>query len=186
MCSINSHKTSIFQRDERIEDIIRLLRSRISKDQWLKQFESMDDDPIDSLVGIGISNDKDVAWRAIWIIQALCTFNDERLQVHTDDLLDAIKDKPDGHQRELLKLLGKIQLNETQEGKLYEHCADIWVAVRKSPSVRITALKHLATIVSKYPDLRNELQYFADTHYLDSLSPGIRKSAIRTINSLRL
>ena len=81
------------------------------------------------------------AWRIAWEIGHKITKNDEYIKPHIDAIITALNCKKDGHQRELLKILEKMDLNEIQEGLLFNECIIIWKKTDKIPSVRIKAFQ---------------------------------------------
>ncbi|MDR1584922.1 MAG: hypothetical protein LBS07_01935 [Prevotellaceae bacterium] len=128
----------------------------------------------EELLQIAIGSE-DYAWNAAWLIHKTMNGNDPRLAgEHIDGIIEAATSKKrDGHQRELLKILFKIDLSETQEAVLFDACAGIWEQIHKQPGLRYTAFKMMMTIARKYPDLLCEIRFFAQPHYLETLSPGI-------------
>jgi hypothetical protein len=120
--------------------------------------------------------DEPQAWNAAWLLEHCVMKNDPRIREHVFSLIQAIKGKRDGHQREILKILRKMDLKDDQEGYLFDECMNIWESVGKSPSVRITAFSILADIAKKYPELRHELEFLTQNQYTETLSPGIRLS----------
>ena len=61
---------------------------------------------------------------------------------------------------------------------------DIWEKIDKSPSVRINALKMITKIANKHPELRKEISFLTQEHYLESLSPGVRHSVIKLMKEI--
>jgi hypothetical protein len=120
--------------------------------------------------------DEPQAWNAAWLLEHCVMKNDPRIREHVFSLIQAIKGKRDGHQREILKILRKMDLKDDQEGYLFDECMNIWESVGKSPSVRITTFSILADIAKKYPELRHELEFLTQNQYTETLSPGIRLS----------
>ena len=57
-----------------------------------------------------------------------------------------------GVQRELLKILLQMELNEEDEVFLFDVCVKVWEKINKKPSVRLTALKFMVEIAKKYPE----------------------------------
>ena len=107
--------------------------------------------------------------------------NDERIQKRIPDLIAAVEGKKDGHQRELLKILYLMELTEEHEGLLFSICSDIWEKIGKNPSVRFTAFQFIIKIAKNYPELFNEIEFLMQDHYVESLSPGIRRSLLRRL-----
>ncbi len=87
--------------------------------------------------------------------------------------------KKDGHQRELLKILYRMELSEEQEGIVFDLCMNVWEQVGKAPSVRHNAFRMISRIASKYPGLSNEIAMITQEHYLETLSPGVRRSVMK-------
>jgi len=130
-------------------------------------------------IDIALSDEQPLAWRAAWLLNNCMKKNDKRIQDKIMAIIKAIATKEDGHQRELLKILEKMNIDEDYEGYLFNVCISIWEAIDKSPSVRILAFRILAKITKKYPELKNELKHLTQKHYTETLSPGIRNSFFR-------
>jgi len=125
---------------------------------------------------IALSNKVPQGWNAAWLLEHCIMKNDPRIRKHVTILIKALKGKGDGHQREILKILRKMDLKDDQEGYLFNECMNIWESVGKSPSVRITAFGILAGITKKYPELKHELEFLTQDQYTETLSPGIKHS----------
>lgn len=139
---------------------------------------------LEEAIELAISGEPSTAWRAAWHLQAVIEENDPRLQPHVLRIIQALPDKNDGHQRELLKILLQMDLDEEQESLLFDQCLSIWESIKKQPSVRSLALKTIVRIARKYPDLSREVSFLTRDHYLQTLSPAIRKSVVRMIDDL--
>lgn len=135
-------------------------------------------------IRIAISNEQPQGWRAAWILNHASKKKDQRLNPYVDELIAAIKDKKDGHQRELVKLISKIELNVDQEGLLFDACMNIWETPSKSPSVRYFAFQFIVSTVKKYPELKQEIDFLTQPEYLESLSPGIRKGLEKRLKEI--
>ena len=79
-----------------------------------------------------------------------------------------------------MKLKGKY------EGILFDLCTDIWQQIDKAPSVRFNAFKFIIKIARKYTDLSQEITYLMQDQYLDSLSPGVKKSISKMMMELTI
>ncbi len=137
------------------------------------------------LVEYAVSDEEPFNWRSAWVIFHSIKRNDKRLTEEIDRLVDAVSNKNDGHQRELIKILNKMDLNEDQEGKLFNISMNIWEQLGKSPSVRSTAIQFIAKMAKKYPELRSELDFLTQEQYLETLSPGIKHSIKRLIQQIK-
>lgn len=131
---------------------------------------------------LACSDKQPFSWRAAWVLGIITEKKDKRIKPHLNKLISSIKKKEDGHQRELLKIIEKMELTEDQEGLLFDICEQIWKDIYKQPSVRSTALKIILKIAKKYPELNNEINLLAGKNYLNTLSPGIKHSVSIMIN----
>ncbi len=125
------------------------------------------------------------AWRCAMLIGHMIQKNDIRLHEYMDQYIDCLSQikKHDGHQRQLLIILDKMELNEIQEGKLFDACMSIWEDIKKIPSTRVRAFWMLLKLSKKYPELKAELLHFTTDYYTSTLSPGIKVSFDREVVS---
>lgn len=135
-------------------------------------------------VELALSNNQMYSWRASWLLWSCIENNDARLYPYLDDIINIITLRKDGHQRELLILLLKVELSENQNIRLFDTCVLLFSSINKKPSVRITALKVLVKIAKMYPELQNELRFLSEPQFLETLPPASKKSALRIMNSL--
>ena len=132
-------------------------------------------------VELAIGNKEKVCWRAAFLLWGCMEKNDLRIKKHINKIIKVIPEKKDGHQRELIKILSKMELNEDQEGSLFNICMNLWEQLDKVPSIRMTAFKFIMRMVDKYPELSEEISVITQNHYLETLSPGVRHSISRMI-----
>jgi len=166
--------------DESLEE---MLKTRLS---MKKMITKINDDPqnFSEALRIALTEDKPQAWRAAWLLNHCIKKNDERIRCNIERVINSVRDKEDGHQRELLKILDKMKIIEDHEGYLFDECMNIWEAIEKSPSVRITAFGILLKIVKKYPELKSEIEHLIQSHYTETLSPGIKRSFHKNLKDL--
>lgn len=138
----------------------------------------------DEARNLAISGEHPEGWRAAWLLGHSMHRNDQRLQPVLMDFISALKGKQSGHQRELLKILAKMKLEEVHEGPLFDACLTIWEDLGKQSSVRVTAFRQLVRIAWEYPDLKQELRHFTTGPYTASLSPGIKRSMEKLVKKL--
>ncbi len=136
----------------------------------------------DEAIDLAVADKHPYSWRAAWLLWSCIDKNDPRVQNHIQRILDNIRTKSDGHQRELIKILLEMYLDEKQEDYLYDLCVSLWKQTDKIPSVRFTAFKCIQKVARKYPDLTNELVLLTQAKYLDTLSPGVRRSILKSLN----
>ncbi|MEJ2105387.1 MAG: hypothetical protein P8X47_12550 [Ignavibacteriaceae bacterium] len=135
-------------------------------------------------IELAVSDKQPYSWRSAYVLWSVIEKNDKRIQQHIKKIVQIVKNKDDGHQRELLKILMMMELDEKYEGVLFNICMDIWEQIDKSPSVRINALKMIIKIANKHPELRKEISFLTQEHYLESLSPGVRHSVIKLMKEI--
>ena len=162
-----------------------ILTATLRKDKMVV-FLKKNPNLFDETIKVSLGNEKPQSWRAAWLIGQLITKNDKRIKPHIKSILKAIKEKEDGHQRELLKILMKMNLSEKQEGILFDECISIWEDINKSSSVRGFAFLIITNTVKKYPELISEIGFLTQEHYTETLSPGIRHSVIKIIKGLKI
>ena len=150
------------------------------KDEMISYVDAHPED-FEEAIELAISNRQTYSWRAAWLLWSCMEENDQRIQRYIESIIDTISTKKDGHQRELLKILLQMELNEEHEGYLFNVCMTVWEKINKKPSVRFTAFKFIVKIAKKYPDLSNEIALLTQNRYLDSLSPGIKMSISKMV-----
>jgi hypothetical protein len=138
----------------------------------------------DEAVQLAISDKQPYAWRSAWLLWSCIEKNDKRIRKHIKEIVKAVPTKNDGHQRELIKILHQMELSERHESILFNICMNVWEQIGKTPSVRVTAFRFILKMAKKHPDLLNEIIYLTEDHYLESLSPGVKRSVQKLISEL--
>jgi hypothetical protein len=146
----------------------------------------MDNHPeyFEEAIQLAVSDKQPYSWRAAWLLWSCMKENDRRVQKHIKTLINAVTTKNDGHQRELLKILSQMELKEEHEGLLFNISMNLWEQIDKNPSVRLTALKFIIKIVKKHPELSQEIYSLTQEQYLETLSPGAKKSTLKLMKEL--
>ncbi len=152
----------------------------------MTSFEAAHPEAFEEAVKLALSDKQPYSWRAAWLLCSCMEENDVRMRGHIKKIISSLKTREDGHQRELLKILIKMELNYEQEGRLFDACMNIWEAVCKQPSVRINALKIILGIVKKHPELVHEIDFLTQDHYLETLSPGTKHSVKKLMKEFTL
>ena len=135
----------------------------------------------DEAIALSLSDDQPFSWRAAWLLFNCMEENDPRVRKHLRQIIKTLPARKDGHQREFLKILLHMELDETHESRLFDLCLSIWEQPDKSPSVRFTAFRFILKMTEKYPELSNETTGLTQDWYLDTLSPGIKRSIQRMV-----
>lgn len=166
-----------------IGSLLELFSKRIDRQKYISIVNSSNS-RYDEAIELALSDEKPQAWRCTWILNHCSKKRDARLQPYLSDFIKIIIEKEDGHQREILKLIQKMEVDDDNEGKLFDICMTIWETIGKSPSVRITAFKILTNIAKKYPELAAELKFLTNDDYTDTLSSGIKNSFNKLVKEL--
>ncbi|MDP3150272.1 MAG: hypothetical protein Q8N83_14215 [Ignavibacteria bacterium] len=135
-------------------------------------------------VQLAISDKQPFAWRAAWLLWSCMEVNDRRVQKHTKEIVKSVKSKNDGHQRELLKILLLMEIDKKYEGILFNLCLNVWEEINKTPSVRMTAFKFILKLVKKHPELSKEITFLLQDRYLETLSPGVKRSISKMMKGI--
>ena len=142
-------------------------------------------DFFDDAIQLALSNKQPYCWRAASLVWSCMIEDDPRVREYLSEILTQLVSKNEGHIRELLRILLKMQLNETQEVLLFDQCINVWKNTKHSPSLRCVAFDFIEKMGMKYPDLTQEILFHTESHYLHTLSPGIRRSIKLKITRLR-
>ncbi len=126
----------------------------------------------------------DYAWRAAWLLKSAINLNDN-FDAFIERAIARLPSLKDGHQREILKLFEKLPLDEAYEGHLFDVCMGIWESPGKIPTVRMSAFLFILKTMKKYPELQAELDYLTQAHYLESLSPGVKRALEKRVRILK-
>lgn len=164
------------------ETFIQLFKT-VRKKEELLSFVSNRPDCFIPLFEVSLANIPE-AWRASWLIGHSMHLNDERIIPSIDKMIDRLLLLKEGHQRQTIIILLKMVLKEEQEGKLFDYCLSIWENIKTIPSTRITAMKFILKTVEKFPELKQEVNFWTQDMYLNSLSPGIKHSLLSKVKKL--
>jgi hypothetical protein len=135
---------------------------------------------------LAISEKQPYAWRSAYVLWDCIEENDSRLKAHIKSIVKSLATKKDGHKRELLKILFKIDIEEKYEGIIFDECVRLWEQISKEPSVRMIALRFIIKIVKKHPELLEEVNILVQDQYLEPLSPAVRKSIMKMMEEVTL
>ena len=161
-------------------DLTKILDRTLEKDFVVQLFKEQME-VFEAGLELTLKKEDPLAWRATWIIKHSMQKNDARIFAYVDDFIDLLPNTNESQQRELLNILAKMKLNDEQEGKMFDLCMTLWENLNKPPAIRYVAFKFIYTVCEKYPDLNSELEFICQEQYLETLSPGIKKSIMKLI-----
>jgi hypothetical protein len=139
----------------------------------------------EEVIELAIADRQPYSWRAASLVKNCMEQNDERLRGYLDRIIDLIPTKREGHARELLVIVQQMDLNEDQEGKVFDLCVNLWEKTGNQPSVRHNAFRQMCAIAKKHPDLIHEIELLTDSMYMESLSPGVKRAIQKMMNGLK-
>ncbi|MBO6622780.1 MAG: hypothetical protein JJ892_05650 [Balneola sp.] len=149
------------------------------------EFMTNHTESFDQAMKLALENEENLSWRSAWLVAGIMNKNDQRVKPFIQRIIDALPFRDDGHQRELLKILLKMELDEEFESLLFDISVTLWEQVRKQSSVRYYAFQGMMKVVEKYPELKNEIISLTQPHFVNALSPGVRKGVLKGINELK-
>lgn len=165
-CEINSSMLR-----ETVENI---LQTRMKDDMLAWALENPECFPI--LIELALSGHPSLGWRAAWVLYDAMEYNDPRVRPSLPGILDFLPFRKDGHQRELLKICAKMDIDDHLAGRLFEFAVSIWENTRKAPALRYYAFVEILRIAKRFPELNGEVRALAAFPYLQSLTPGVRRA----------
>ena len=131
------------------------------------------------LVELSLAVNENTAWRSTLLVGHLMLNNDSRIFPFVDQYIEVLPNAAEGHQRQILVILDKMKIAESQEGSLFNYCLSIWEAIHKIPSTRIRAFWMMEKIAQKHIELKEELIYFVTPYFTETLSPGIKSYLVK-------
>jgi hypothetical protein len=147
----------------------------------MKSYLSAHPEDFEEAIKLAITDKQPYSWRAAWLLWSCMEKNDRRIQGYVKTIIEALSEKNDDHQRELLIILQQMDIHEELEGLLFNHCVTVWEKTSKKPSVRFNAFKLIVKIAQKHPDLSREIVFLTQDQYMDSLSSTVKKSIFAMI-----
>ena len=154
------------------------LESILTNSYKQEMLSYIDSNPGDfgELIELTISDKQPYSWRATWLLWSCMEKNDSRIQPYVSTIVKLIPSFKDGHQRNLINILLKMEVGEEDEGLLFDACVDIWLDIKKQSSVRIKAFEVIVGLAKRYPELKQEVEVLTDKRFVEPLSAGIKKS----------
>ena len=162
---------------------LEIVLSKLFKEDVFKFMQDYPED-FELIVELCATDEKPMCWRAAWVVQNFMQQDDERVKPYVDLILTIISQKEDGHQRELLKILANMNLNDDHQSVLYDECVTIWESVRKKPGTRYFAFQQMVKMVKKYPELLQEIHAVTLPQHINTLSPGVKQGVLKLIAEL--
>lgn len=135
------------------------------------------------LISCAFVNETNSAWRACWLLWHCTEENDALLKPQLPKMVELLPMAEESHQRELLRILLKMEIDEKQEGLLFHHCVDLWIKREAIPSLRHNALVLILRIAKKHRELIPEVEQITEKHYMETLTHGVRRSMEKRLKS---
>ena len=114
-----------------------------------------------SIINLSIDNVPNYSWRTAWFIfKSINKKNDERYLPYIDKFISGLEGKESSHKRELFKIILMFDLNEDQDGSLYNIAVDTWINTKLKSSTRFYAMIHILKIVDNILYLERKLIFY--------------------------
>lgn len=166
--------------DTKLEQV---LTHSYKKDMTEYMRENQDEYP--ELISLAIEDKQPYSWRAAWLLWSCMNENDERLRDKIKTIVEVLPIREYNQQRELLKILQMMEIDEENEGLLFENCVTLWKDISKQASVRYNALKILVKMATKYPELMSEINFLTGNQYTKTLSAGVTRCVKKMMKEIR-
>jgi hypothetical protein len=166
------------------DNVQKLLESRFDKKSVVERINS-DETFFREVLQLALKNKQPAGWRSAWLLKHSLGRNDARIRKKVNNIIEAIPKVEDGHQRELMLVLEKMDLDEDQEGHVFDISISLWESINKPSSVRIQGLKFILKTIRKYPELKNEVEFLFDPIYSENLTPGMMNMYQRFMKGAR-
>jgi len=131
---------------------------------------------VDTAIRLALTDKKPHARRAATLVWSCIGEDDERVRPFINEIVTTLPSKSDDHQRELLKIILPMTLDDEQEGALFNFSVSLWEQIGKNPSVRFTAFRMMVKIARNHPELVSEMKLYTQPEYLETLWVTAKKS----------
>lgn len=140
----------------------------------------------EDLVPIVFHQDKNLTWRAVWLLTFLSEKELAELEINPFELMQKARTQGGSFQREVFKLLEKIPLTEEVYGYYMEWAIEVWCQLKNPSSVRIAALRAMVRVGRHYPELLSEIKELGHKEWLEGLSPAIGQQAQKIFKGIKI
>lgn len=148
-------------------------------------FVNANPDKFPELINLALSINERFSARAAWLLSNCMVENDKRLKDHIGRIIEVFPQLKDGHKRDLINVLRKMELDEDQEGVVFDICSNAWLSINSIPSVRYVAMQLIFKIADRHPELYNEIELLTQNQYIETLSSGIKRSINRSLKEFK-
>jgi hypothetical protein len=120
--------------------------------------------------------DHERSWKAAWLMNQVLVKYELDLSNYTLMVCQSIPSKPSNQQRELLKLLEKVQITDENEGPIFDVATACWEELKLQSGTRMVAFRLMLKIATKHKDLLQEVENLMEERYLKGLSQGVKRA----------
>lgn len=136
-------------------------------------------------VQLALNDKQPFSWRAAWLLWSCMEYDDRRIKKHLNKIIAILSFRNESHQRDLMMILQRMQLNDDQQSRLFDVCTEIWYDIKKKPSVRIGAIRLIMSVAMRHRELLSEVRLMTDTVYTETLSPGAKHSLNKMLTAIK-
>ncbi len=133
----------------------------------------------EEVLELATSDREPVCWRSAWILKNCMKKNDERVRPYVGDFVNVLADKKDGHQRELLKILLMMDLEDEYVSFVYDFCVRAWKEPSNQSSLRHTSIGFILKCAKANSDFAADIPELSHSIYMNTLTPGVKYSVQR-------
>lgn len=131
---------------------------------------------IQELIALSLEDKPPYSWRAAWLLESCLEQGDQKIEAHSSDFVKVLPLVSEQQQRCLLRLIQQLNLKETDISLLTDECIHIWKHTEHHAALRLNAMKCLLQVMETYPELKHEIAFLTEPHYMEGLTHGIRHS----------
>lgn len=138
----------------------------------------------EDLFELALQEHPKLSWRAAWAFYDFINSKKHIVEENQHRIFKILPFREENHQRELLKLIDEIEIDENYIALAFDECLKLWVQLYKKPSVRYNAFKIMLKLANKYTIFQNEFIFYTSSKYIESLSPGAKHSINKLLKNL--
>lgn len=163
---------------EKINEMLLAGHSRFNTD-LIAAYIGDDETLFRELIDLTFNGNPPVPQRAAWVITAITDKYPWIIKPYISKIIDKLPEfSHPSLPRNLLRVLGRIDLPLKKTGKLYDYCYKCLIDKKNPVAIRVNAMQVLFNIAIKEPDLINELKLVIESQFDEASIGFIAKARI--------
>ena len=144
-----------------------------------------DSDQYKKLMGIALSGEMPICWRAMWLADYLTELEPHLGEPYVDRLWREMERKhPEGVVRSAIRMLSRYPIPEEHQGFAADLCITLQEKESVPVAIKVHAMEVLFNIAKLYPDLKDEFIAIIQEQVKQNTSTGYMARARRVIPKL--